>query len=251
MPQYFFRIAFKGTRYHGWQEQKNAHTVQGEVNRGLVHILGLEEANTLGCGRTDTGVHASDFYFSLSTHDELDRSALRYKMNSYLSRDIAVRSIHPVPDEAHVRFDPVHRSYEYHIHLRKDPFLDGLSHYMRRPLDLEAMKEGARVLPEYEHFGAFARSKGNNRTDVCRLDRVEWEEWQKGERLIFHIRADRFLRGMVRGIVGTLLDLGSGRYGVKRFREIIESRDRTRAGGNAPPQGLYLSEVEYPYETPS
>lgn len=245
MPQYFFRIAFKGTRYHGWQVQKNARTVQGEMNRVLRNLFRLEAAHTLGCGRTDTGVHASTFYFSFWTESTFDRERLRFRMNNFLPHDIAVHGIHPVADEAHVRFDPEQRSYMYRIHLYKDPFLEDRSYYLHREPDPDAMREASDHLTDLRHFGAFAKSGGNSRTDLCRVDRAEWE-FEEGK-AVFRIAADRFLRGMVRGIVGTLIDVGTGRCGMERFKEIVASRDRTKAGGNAPAHGLYLSEVIYPY----
>lgn len=245
MPQYFFRIAFRGTHYHGWQVQKNARTVQGEVNRVLRNLFRLEAAHTLGCGRTDTGVHASTFYFSFWTETSFDRERLRYRMNNFLPHDIAVHGIYPVPEDAHVRFDPERRSYVYRIHLYKDPFLQDRSYYLRRTMDTDAMQEASAYLSQCEHFGAFAKSGGNNRTDICRVRSAEWE-FGDGK-AVFRIVADRFLRGMVRGIVGTLLDVGTGRYGLEAFKEVVASRDRTRAGRNAPARGLYLEDVIYPY----
>lgn len=245
MPQYFFRAAFKGTAYHGWQIQENAHTVQGKVNEVLRNLFRSEEVQTLGCGRTDKGVHAEEFYFSLWVEEWVDTDELRCKMNSFLPFDIAVRSIHHVNEGAHVRFDAEQRTYTYCIDRYKDPFSKECSYYFRGPLDIDLMQEAATLLPAYEHFGAFARSGGDARTDICRVDRAEWII-DEG-RLFFRISADRFLRGMVRGIVGTMLDLGSGCYGIQRFKDIIGSKDRKLAGRNAPPHGLFLTEVRYPY----
>ncbi len=245
MPQYFFRTLFKGTAYHGWQVQDNAPTVQGRVNEALRHLFGLDEARTLGCGRTDKGVHAEEFYFSFWAGTPFDTDELLFKMNNFLPSDIAVRSIHPVSEEAHVRFDPEQRTYLYRIHRSKDPFLQDRSYYFHRALDTDPMQEAAALLLNYDHFGAFARTGRNTGTDICRVQRAEWSFGE--DRFLFRISADRFLRGMVRGIVGTMLDLGIGRYGIERFKEIIASRDRKRAGDNAPARGLFLKEVRYPY----
>lgn len=247
MAQYFFRTVFKGTRYHGWQIQENARTVQGEVNQALCNLFGSEEARTLGCGRTDKGVHASDFYFSYQSDEAFDKEELCFRMNRSLAPDIAIRSIHRVHDDAHVRFDPDRRTYEYRIHRAKDPFSRDRSYFLERSLDIGAMQEATKLLHSYEHFGAFKRSGGSQRSDRCKVERAEWELSEDGERLTFRISADRFLRGMVRGIVGTLLDVGVGRYGRERFQEIIESRDREEAGKNVPPEGLFLTEVRFPY----
>ncbi len=245
MDQFFFRTRFLGTHYHGWQVQDNARTVQGEVNRVLKDLLRLKDAPTLGCGRTDKGVHAEDFYFSLWAEPSFELEELRFKMNNYLPQDIAVRSIYRAPSDAHVRFDPEQRSYIYRIHREKDPFLYGRSYYMHASLDSDPMHEAAEYLLGCSYFGAFARTGGNTKTDICRLDRVEWSIDE--ERAFFRISADRFLRGMVRGIVGTMLELGCGKFGMDHFKAIVASRDRTRAGSNAPAHGLYLSEVRYPY----
>lgn len=245
MPQFFFRTAFKGTAYHGWQVQENAITVQGKVNEVLRNLFRIDRARTLGCGRTDKGVHAAEFYFSFWVEGSVDTDELRFKMNNFLPSDIAIHSIHPVNEDAHVRFDPEQRTYTYRIHRYKDPFLKDRSYYFQRSLDTDPMQEAASILPGYEHFGAFARSRANTRTDICRVYGAEWVI--EDGRLFFRIRADRFLRGMVRGIVGTMLDLGCARYGIDRFKEIIASRDREQAGGNAPAHGLFLEEVRYPY----
>lgn len=249
MPQYFFRTSFKGTNYHGWQVQANARTVQGEVNRVLRNLFGVDEARTLGCGRTDKGVHAEGFYFSFWTDIPFDPEQLRFKMNNFLPFDIAIHNVHRVHDDAHVRFDPELRTYVYRIHRYKDPFLQDRSYYLRCSLDQDAMQEAASYLKSCQHFGAFARSGGNNRTDVCRIDRAEWT-FDEG-RALFEISADRFLRGMVRGIVGTSIDLGAGRYGMERFKAIVASREREMAGSNAPARGLYLQDVRYPYSLAS
>lgn len=245
MPQYFFRIAFKGTNYHGWQIQSNARTVQGEVDRVLRNLFGLDTVHTLGCGRTDKGVHAENFYFSFWTDEAFDREGLRYRMNNFLPPDIAVHSLHRVADDAHVRFDPIKRAYVYRIHRYKDPFLQDRSYYLHRSLDENAMQEASAYLCKCSQFGAFAKTGGGQGSDTCRVDRAEWD-FQDGK-AVFRIAADRFLRGMVRGIVGTMIELGSARYGMERFKEIVASRDRTLAGRNAPAQGLYLEEVSYPY----
>ncbi|MFB6258975.1 MAG: tRNA pseudouridine(38-40) synthase TruA [Flavobacteriales bacterium] len=245
MPQYFFRIRFLGTHYHGWQIQKNARTVQGELDHVLKQLFALKEVRTLGCGRTDKGVHANEFFFSFWTEPPFDRELLRYKMNNFLPPDIALLSIHEVSENAHVRFDPKFRTYEYRIHRYKDPFLQDRSYFFRRALRTEPMEEAASLLPGFERFGAFAKARGGAYTDICT---VEWANWDfEGGKAVFRISADRFLRGMVRALAGTMLELGMERYGIEHFKRIVASRDRKEAGRNLPAHGLFLEEVSYPY----
>lgn len=202
---------------------------------------------TIGAGRTDTGVHARMFYahFDCATHPrEMDYKGLAYKLNRLLPKDIAIQSVFPVHSEAHARFDALSRTYHYLICTRKDPFYIGRAWLMERPLNFDAMQEATAFLLNHSDFSAFARSNTQTRTNLCRLMKVSWHE--ERNLLLFEIRADRFLRNMVRAIVGTLVDVGLGRINPEGFNLIIGSHDRKKAGYSAPACGLYLVDVEYP-----
>jgi tRNA pseudouridine38-40 synthase len=240
------RLAYDGTNYNGWQVQDNAVTVQQVVEDSLALQLGQEELQVTGCGRTDTGVHASDFYAHFDMDTGLDDRAmnqLRFKMNSHLPPDISIHEIFPVPGEMHARFSAVSRTYRYFIHQHKDPFIKDHSWYLYGDLDVARMNEGASILLRYNDFTSFARLHAQTKTNLCKLERAAWE--QSGHRLVFTITADRFLRNMVRAIVGTLVELGRGKTGIDEFRQIIEGKDRSKAGVSAPAKGLFLAKVNY------
>lgn len=233
-----------GTNYHGWQIQPNAITVQEEVNRCLSTIL-QTEINISGSGRTDTGVHCKQQFFHADIDTKLDTEDLCYKINSMLPFDISIQAIQAVTKEAHTRFDAISRRYEYHINIKKDPFLKELSYYFSKPLDIQNMNAAAALLcGEERDYESFSKVKTSVNNFICSVSEAYWE--QKEDILIFHITANRFLRGMVRAIVGTLIDIGLGRKSVNDMNTIIQNKNRQQAGGAAPAHGLYLTRVIYP-----
>lgn len=246
--RYFIEIAYNGTAYHGWQVQKNAHSVQEVLNKALSTIF-RQKIETLGCGRTDTGVHARALFahFDLTGEEDLTGSRFLQSINSLLPYDISVKRFIEVPAEAHARFDATKRSYEYHVHFQKDPFKHNLSWLLRDVPDIELMNRAARILMEYRDFSCFCKSNTHTVTNNCLITRAEWVGSEHG--IVFHISADRFLRNMVRAIVGTLMKVGKREIEPDHIRSIIESKDRSNAGESVPACGLYLTEVEYPYIT--
>lgn len=246
--RYFLELAFNGSPYHGWQVQPNAITVQEILDNALSTIC-RQPIETLGCGRTDTGVHATQFYvhFDLEFRSgfDIENPVTLNSLNAVLPHEIAAKRFIKVSPEAHARFDASKRSYEYHIHFNKDPFKYELSWFMSRRPDIGLMNQAAAIIREYRDFSCFSKSNTQVFTNNCVISRAEWI--LKGSELIFHISADRFLRNMVRAIVGTLLRVGHGEIEPEEIRRIIESKDRSRAGMSVPACGLYLTEVIYPY----
>ncbi|WP_372932552.1 tRNA pseudouridine(38-40) synthase TruA [Mariniphaga sediminis] len=246
MYRYFVQLSFKGTRYHGWQVQPNAISVQEVLEKAFSTIL-REEISVVGAGRTDTGVHASFFVLHFDTENEiLDTTKLVFQLNSFLPFDIAIQKIWQVTTEAHARFGALSRTYHYYITTQKNPFHSETAFYYRGNLDVAKMNEAARILLEYDDFTSFSRLHTDVKTNLCKIYRAEWQ--QEKNRLVFTIRANRFLRNMVRAVVGTLLEVGKGKLSLENFREIIEVKDRGAAGASAPAHGLFLAEVEYPDE---
>lgn len=255
--RYFIEIAFDGTAYHGWQIQPNAVTVQELLNKALSTIL-RQPVDTTGCGRTDAGVHATQLYAHTDvsvdhgpwTIDHAPSTINHNKwlgsLNALLPPDIAVKRIIPVHADAHARFDATLRSYEYHVHFHKDPFKINRSWLLRDVPDVELMNEAASIMMTYTDFSCFSRSNTQVKTNNCKISRAEWIKQDDGS-LIFHISADRFLRNMVRAIVGTLMMVGRGIITPNGIKEIIESKNRSNAGNSVPACGLYLTEVKYPY----
>lgn len=208
--RFFIELSYHGLQYHGWQYQPNAITVQEKLDNALSTFFG-EKIESLGCGRTDTGVHATQFYAHFDTEKEFsENSEIRFLkgINSLLPYDIAVKHLHQVHEDAHARFDAIRRSYEYHIHFNKNPFKTYTSWLHKEPLNVDAMNIGASYILDYEDFGAFCKANAGNFTNNCIVSRAEWEV--KNDGIIFHITANRFLRNMVRAIVGTLTDIGKG-----------------------------------------
>jgi len=241
--RYFFEISYNGTNYHGWQNQANAIGVQQIVEEGMTKIF-REEISIVGSGRTDTGVHCIQQFFHADVEQKFDAETWIIKLNSLLPRDIAIRSVFPVAPEAHARFDAIERSYEYKITRVKDPLLTGYAYYFFRDLNLKTMNEAAALLVGTHDFKSFSKVKTDVNHFLCDLKKAHWN--QKDHLLVFNITANRFLRGMVRAIVGSLLDVGSGKTSVKDFQKIIDKQDRKNAGMNVPPEGLYLTSVKYP-----
>ena len=242
--RYFLELAYHGAAYHGWQRQPNAISVQEKVEECL-STLTRKRMEVVGAGRTDTGVHAKQLFAHFDAQTELDQEFV-FRVNSILPKDIALISIKAVKPEAHARFDALSRSYEYHVVLEKDPFSLGTAFYVKRELEVGKMNEAAGILMHYSDFKCFSRSRTDVKTYQCRIDHAYWEEMDK--ELVFHIKADRFLRNMVRAIVGTLLEIGAGKMKVEDLRKVIESRNRCEAGASVPAHGLYLTKVEYPGE---
>lgn len=242
--RYFLELAYKGTYYHGWQIQPNAVSVQEVLDKTLSTLL-AEPIHTLGCGRTDTGVHAKEFYAHFDTTRPVPEQLI-HNLNGMLPQDIAAKRFIPVNDDAHARFDATSRSYEYHMHFAKDAFLTEFSFYHpRKKPDLERMNEVAQLLLSHEDFACFSKSHAGSKTTLCIVTEARWES--RGEQLIFHISANRFLRNMVRAIVGTLLDAGMGKIDANDFKKILESKNRSEAGTSVPANGLYLTRIQYPY----
>lgn len=253
MQRYFIELSYNGTPYHGWQIQPNALTVQECLDKAL-SIYFRQPVNTVGCGRTDTGVHATQFYahFDLVLADEeqlLVKAAAPQKwvagINSLLPYKIAVKRIFEVAIDAHARFDATGRAYHYHLHFHKDPFKLDRSWLCKGTLDLQSMNEAAALLPGYTDFSCFSKSNTQTFTNNCSITEAFFETTADG--LQFTIQADRFLRNMVRAIVGTLVRIGKNEITLARFKEIIESKDRSNAGQSVPACGLYLVSVSYPF----
>ncbi len=251
MSRYFIKLSFNGRNYNGWQVQGNTPTVQKTLNDALTTIF-RENIHTLGAGRTDTGVHAEEFYAHfdtdntklLATHDL--RLAAVYKLNGVLPQDIAVQGILPVKNDAHARFDALSRTYKYYVSKHKDPFKNELVYFLYGKLNVGLMNEAANLLMEYKDFTSFAKLHTNTKTNNCKIFIAEWTEIN--DLLVFTIKADRFLRNMVRAVVGTLLDIGRGKIDINDFKSIIESKNRSDAGYSVPAHGLFLNKIEYPEE---
>ena len=245
--RYFLELRYNGAAYCGWQRQPDMPTVQQTLERALATLL-REPVEVTGAGRTATGVNASYYvaHFDCTT-PVADPVQTVYKLNFLLPGDIAVGSMTPVAEDAHARFHACEREYRYFIEPRKNPFTRHMAWQYYVPLDLGRMNEAAAMLTEYDDFTSFAKLNSNNKTNICRVKKAVWTVDERGT-MCFTIRADRFLRNMVRSIVGTLVDVGRGRYTPGEFRAIVESRDLSRSSAGAPAQGLFLSDVRYPSE---
>jgi len=245
--RYFLHISYDGTNYHGWQRQLNGHSIQEEIESALRKLLRQEKVVSVGCGRTDAGVHARDFYLHFNAENPiLNKEELLFKLNLMLPNDIGLFGLWQVDYLEHARYDANERSYEYHIHQKRDPFIQRFSTFYPWPLDVEKINEAAKTLLNYKDFAAFCKSGGGQKTTLCDLRRAEWI--QDGYKLVFHITADRFLRNMVRAVVGTLLEVGRGKLSLDQFTQIIEGGKRTQAGESVPAQGLHLTEIRYAEE---
>ena len=243
----FIELRYNGGAYCGWQRQPDMPSVQQTIE-GAISTLLREPILLTGAGRTDTGVNASYYVAHFDTSSPVaDPEQVVFKLNHMLPGDIAVSRIVPVAADAHARFSAREREYRYYIEPRKNPFTRAASWQYYVPLDVAAMNRAADVLMEFEDFTSFAKLNSDNKTNICHLKRADWTVGRDGT-LCFTIRADRFLRNMVRAIVGTLVDVGRGRYTVEQFRDIVASRDLSRSSAGAPAQGLFLSDVLYPPE---
>lgn len=247
MARYIVRLAYNGKAYHGWQRQPEAITVQ-QVIEHCLRLLIDKKIVVIGAGRTDTGVHASDFYLHFDTSREIKNSEeaekLIFKINRFLPNDIVVYSIFNAHPDFHARFCATAREYKYYISKIKDPFTLDFSHIIMGALDVEAMNVACKILYEYSDFSCFSKSHTQTKTNNCNIINALWEE--SGGKLIFTIEADRFLRNMVRAIVGTMLEVGRGKIKPEDLHTIIQSKERGKAGTSAPAQGLFLTRVSYP-----
>lgn len=245
--RYFIFISYKGTCYHGWQVQPNSVTVQKILDDALSLILG-EKIVTTGAGRTDTGVHARIFcaHFDTVSTDLAVRKNLEHRLNRFLPEDISVTAVRQVVIGAHARYSAISRTYKYYITRTKDPFRDDSSWLIGGHIDIESMKNACNLLSEYTDFTSFCKMHSNVKTNTCKIYHASWEE--EGTMMVFTIKADRFLRNMVRAIVGTMVEIGLGKKDLNDFVSIILAKDRSRAGKSAPAKGLFLTGLEYPEE---
>lgn len=242
--RYFIWFSYDGTRYHGWQTQPNGITVQSELERCLSLLL-RQNINVTGAGRTDTGVHARH----MAAHFDIEQlpmseQDLAHKLNGLLPHDIGVERIERVADDLHARFSAVARTYYYYIHTRKDPFLRQYSLEIHYQLDYELMNEAGRILMEYEDFGAFCKAGSDVKTTICHVTHAQWHQTSPTS-WYFEITANRFLRNMVRAVVGTLIEVGRGKMTLQEFRQVIEGGRRTQAGESMPAKALFLEDVKY------
>ena len=251
--RYFIELAYKGTNYHGWQYQPGADSVQETLTKALSLLL-KTDIDIVGAGRTDTGVHAKQMFAHFDFESEVDVPQLVHKLNSFLPKDIAVFNILKVSDEAHARFDATKRTYEYHIHTMKDVFENDGSYQFQFPLNIDKMNEACQILFKHNDFECFSKVNTDVNTFNCVIFEANWTRGnpeasgkQNGNKLIFTIAADRFLRNMVRAIVGTMINIGIGKISLADFEKIIDSKDRSQAGFSVPAHGLYLTKIEYNY----
>jgi tRNA pseudouridine38-40 synthase len=255
LPRYFLEISFNGAAYSGWQRQPDANSVQAEVEKALQSVLHQHKVNAIGCGRTDAGVHATQYYLHFDgPSDRILDERFVHGLNSLLPDDIAVHRMIPVADDAHARFSATERGYCYRIHQRKDPFLTNLSHQLKPELDVYAMNEACKVLIGRQDFSSFQKTGSDVKTSICDVREARWEavpslgSGSGGYR--FQIKADRFLRNMVRAVVGTCLRIGKAQQPATHMAEVLAAHDRHAAGRSAPACGLYLEHVVYPFIAP-
>lgn len=243
MQRYFIELSYKGTNYHGWQIQPNAPTVQDEINKALSVIL-KSTIDCTGCGRTDTGVHAKKYIAHFDTKQGIpDEAHFLYQLNSIVPEDISIYKLYKTNNEANARYSAKSRIYKYFIHTQKDPFLIETSYLFKPALNLDLMNYACSVLLKHSDFTSFSKLHSDNKTNICKISAANWEE--ENNQIIFTITADRFLRGMVRAIVGTMIEIGLEKISINKFEEIILTKDRALAGTSAPAHGLFLWEVVY------
>lgn len=244
--RYFMELSYKGTAYNGWQRQDNAPSVQQTLEEAMSRFM-REPIAVTGAGRTDTGVHAAYYVLHFDCANAIENcDDFAYRINAILPSDIAVHSVTNVADDAHARFDAVCREYKYYVSTAKNPFICETAWSFTGQLDVEAMNEAAEVLLCTEDFTTFGKLHSGNKTNICKVTCAEWSK--RGDMLVFTIRADRFLRNMVRSITGSLVDVGRGKTSPDEFGNIVRSRDLQQATNSAPAQGLFLSDVKYPRE---
>ncbi len=243
LRRYFIQLAFKGTNYHGWQRQKNQNSVQQTLEKALSIAL-RRKTLTVGAGRTDTGVHASFFVAHFDAPDNINTSKLIENLNGLTPNDIVIYKIFQTPTKAHARFDAISRTYKYFIHTVPNPFINDISLFVHHKLDVYKMQLAAEKLLLFSDFKTFSKAHSGTKHYLCKIYNVNLKTIN--DKIIFSIKANRFLRGMVRAIVGTLLMVGKGKLSVDQFQNIIQSRQRNLSGPLAPPHGLFLYDIEYP-----
>lgn len=241
--RYFIELSYNGSAYHGWQNQPKAISVQEVIEKGLTLLL-KEPIAIVGAGRTDTGVHAKQMFAHFDTYIVFNENDLVYKLNSFLPKDIAIHAIFNVKDEIHARFDALSRTYLYRISLQKNVFNYENAYFVKQNLDVDKMNEASKILFQYQDFQCFSKVNTDVKTFNCNIMQADWC-FEDGE-LHFVIKADRFLRNMVRAIVGTMVQIGMGKLQVNDLHAIIKSKNRSEAGFSVPAHALYLTEVEYP-----
>lgn len=238
------RLAYRGTSFHGWQVQPKEISVQGEITKCISRIHS-KDVLIVGCGRTDTGVHATDFYAHFDVEElKYESGKLVYKMNSMLPVGIAIKEVYKVSDEFHARFSATKRSYNYIISKTKNPFKTDLAWRFSRPLNVDNMRKAGEMLFDYKDFTSFSKLHTDVQNNFC--DILGFSIVEIGDEIIINIQANRFLRNMVRAIVGTLVEIGEGKIAVEDFQSIIEKKDRSAASSSAPAGGLFLEKIEYP-----
>ncbi|MCT4648289.1 MAG: tRNA pseudouridine(38-40) synthase TruA [Carboxylicivirga sp.] len=243
MSRYFLELAYNGSQFHGWQIQPNAISVQEVLNDALEKVL-REKINVVGCGRTDTGVHASYFVAHFDSEQAIsDLDHLVFKLNRIVGNDIVVYTAKRVADDAHSRFDALSRTYHYYLKSTKNPFLHDYSYRPFYQFDIDKMNEAAKLLFNYNDFTSFSKLHTDTKTNNCKIIKAEWHQQTDG--IVFIVKADRFLRNMVRAIVGTLLEVGRGKLDLEQFKAVIEKKDRGAAGTSVPAQALFLVDIEY------
>ncbi len=243
MARYFIHLSYDGTNYHGWQVQPNGSSVQAELQRALSTLL-RQPIEIVGAGRTDAGVHARKMVAHFDVEELLDLKQTAYRMNRILPRDIAVEKIEKVGDDMHARFSATSRTYYYYIHTHKDPFCRAYSCETHYDLDFDAMNEAARFLLTQDDFASFCKTGADVKTTICHVTHAQWHQTSPTT-WYFEITANRFLRNMVRAVVGTLIDVGRHRIDLEDFKQIVENKTRTAAGESMPGHALFLEDVSY------
>jgi len=257
--RYIINLSYNGSAFSGWQIQNDARTVQGQLQKALHTLTGLS-IDVTGAGRTDTGVNAISYiaHFDYEGSLPIEPEQFCYKLNAILKPDVVINEIVATSPDFHARFDASQRQYHYFVHFRRDPFCESFSWRCHYPLDVEKMNIAAQKLLGEHDFSCFEKTGGNNKTSVCTVYEAVWEEYtpthvsimgskaEKGDYIYFRIRANRFLRNMVRAIVGTLVEIGRGRRDVKWIDEVLDSKDRCSAGESVPGEALFLSDIKYP-----
>ena len=241
--RYFITLSYDGTNYHGWQIQPHSNSVQQTIQEALSTLL-QRDLEIVGAGRTDTGVHARMMVAHFDSDQPIDCAQLCYRLCKMLPQDIAIQKIEPVSDDMHARFSAKSRTYHYFIHTQKDPFLRGYSWQVFGHLDFNLMNEAAKVLMEYDDFTSFSKLNTDVKTNICDLKEAHWDEKAPGQ-WCFTITANRFLRNMVRAIVGTLVEVGRGKMTIEGLRQVIEAKDRCQAGQSVPGEALFLVDIKY------
>lgn len=256
--RYFLELSYNGTSFHGWQIQPNADSVQAVIEEKLSVILRKEIAIT-GAGRTDTGVHARRMFAHFDTENLIeDKQRFILSLNSMVGKNISIINLYKVNNDAHARFDATHRTYKYFVTFNKNPFLYNLSWFYTSSLDIDKMNEAAQLLLMTRDFTSFAKLHSDNKTNICDVSQAIWKDLREDKEacdfmgnmnqgIVFTITSDRFLRNMVRAVVGTLVEVGRNKMTLSKFKEIIAAKDRCLAGSSMPPQALFLWDIQYPY----